>query len=178
LTENQRYNHELKQTMNWVATQPRIRFIGQAVEYAGTGLYDSLTEVPTHLKQEFPVAENFQVGYCTGLALQGLTPICTVPRWNFLLVAADQVVNHLDKLPLMSDGGYCPRVIIRVAVGSERPVDPQDQHKGNFSEAFRSMCRTIEVVELTTPESILPAYQAAMQRQGSSILVELPDYGR
>lgn len=178
MNENQRYNHELKQTMNWLATQPGVKFIGQAVRYAGTGLYDSLTEVPDGLKMEFPVAENFQVGYCTGLALHGLTPICIMPRWNFLLVATDQIVNHLDKLPLMSDGGYTPRVIIRVAVGSENPVDPQDQHRGNFAQAFRSMCRTIEVVELNTPESIRPAYEAALQRSGSTILVEFPDHGK
>jgi hypothetical protein len=65
-----------------------------------------------------------------------------------------------------------------VSVGSERPVDPQCQHKGNFSEAFRNMCQTIEVIELHEPEDILPAYAKALNRTDgvSTILVEFGDY--
>ena len=93
-------------------------------------------------------------------------------------MGTDQIINHLDKLSLMSEGICTPKAIIRVAVGSERPVDPQDQHKGNFSEAFRSMCKTIEVIELYEPEDILPAYTKALTREDgrSTILVEFGDY--
>jgi pyruvate/2-oxoglutarate/acetoin dehydrogenase E1 component len=111
--------------------------LGQAVCYAGTGCYESLTAVPNNKKMEFPVAENFQIGVSTGMAINGMIPVSVVPRWNFLLAATDQIVNHLDKMRLMSDGKCSPKVIIRVAVGSETPIDPQDQHRGNFSEAFR-----------------------------------------
>lgn len=174
------YNQELKKAMNWLAEQDKILFLGQAVEFAGTGMYDSLVEVPGDKKMEFPVVENFQIGFSTGMAINGFIPVSVIPRWNFLLCAADQVVNHLDKMKLMSDGACCPKVLIRVAVGSEQPVDPQDQHKGNFSDAFRSMCKTIEVVELKTIESIIPEYQRAFHRNDgiSTILVEFPDFGK
>ena len=131
-------------------------------------------------KIEFPVAENFQIGVSIGLAMNGFIPISIVPRWNFLLCATDQIINHLDKFPILSDGQNNPKVLIRVAVGSEIPVDPQDQHKGNFSEAFRLMCKTIDIIECKTPESILPAYQFAYNRADnkSTILVEFPDYGK
>lgn len=178
MTETQRYNAELVRAMEWLADQSGTSFIGQAVKYAGTGMFDSLKTIADSKKLEFPVAENFQVGYCTGLALTGLTPICIMPRWNFLICATDQIVNHLDKLVDMSDGGYNPRVIIRVAVGTEIPVNPQDQHRGNFAAAFRSMLKNIPVVELLTPEDIVPAYEAAYARTGSTILVEFPDYGK
>ena len=178
MTENQRYNAELVRAMEWLAAQPGTGFVGQAVKYAGTGMFDSLKTIPDNRKLEFPVAENFQVGFCTGLALTGLTPICIMPRWNFLICATDQIINHLDKLVDMSDGGYHPRVIIRVAVGTEIPVDPQDQHRGNFADAFRSMLKNTTVVELHNPEDIVPAYEAAYDRFGSTILVEFPDYGK
>lgn len=178
MTENQRYNAELVRAMNWLGEQTDVLFVGQAVKYAGTGMFDSLKEVPNRAKMEFPVAENFQTGFCTGLALQGLTPINIMPRWNFLLVAADQIVNHLDKLKLMSDGGYNPKVITRVAVGTVNPVDPQDQHKGDFSDAFESMLKTIQVIRLKTPEEIVPAYKYAYAAPFSTILVEYPDYGK
>lgn len=177
---NQLYNQRLRESMNWLAEQDLTYFLGQAVCYAGTGCYESLVDIPEHKKMEFPVAENFQIGVSTGLAIAGLIPVSIVPRWNFLLCATDQIVNHLDKMKSLSDGQCCPKVIIRVAVGSERPVDPQDQHKGNFSDAFRLMCKNIEIIECHTPESILPAYQRAYLRddQKSTIVVEFPDYGK
>jgi len=177
---NKEYNDELKKTMNWLAEQEAVMFLGQAISYAGTGCYESLTEVPANKKIEFPVAENFQIGVSTGLALNGIIPVSVVPRWNFLLCAADQIVNHLDKMKLMSDGACNPKVIIRVAVGSEIPVDPQDQHKGNFADAFRLMCKTIDIVELHNTTDIMPAYKHAYNRTDgkSTILVEFPDYGK
>ena len=177
---NKEYNDELKRTMNWLAEQDSTMFLGQAVCYAGTGCYESLTEVPANKKMEFPVAENFQIGVSTGLALNGIIPISVIPRWNFLLCAADQIINHLDKMSLMSDGACTPKVIIRVAVGSETPVDPQDQHKGNFASAFRMMCKTIDIVEMHYISDIMPSYKHAYNRTDgrSTILVEFPDYGK
>lgn len=174
------YNDELKNAMNWIASQDNTIILGQAVCYAGTGCYESLTEVPENKKMEFPVAENFQIGVSTGLAINGLIPVSVVPRWNFLLCATDQIINHLDKMSLMSNGKCKPKVIIRVAVGSKTPIDPQEQHKGNFSEAFRLMCKTIDIVELHNIEDIMPAYKKAYQRDDgiSSIIVEFPDFGK
>ena len=94
---NQLYNQRLKEAMNWLAAQPDTIFLGQAVRYGGTGCYESLTEVPDHKKIEFPIAENFQIGVSTGLAMQGFVPVSVIPRWNFLLCATDQIINHLDK---------------------------------------------------------------------------------
>ena len=175
-----KYNAELKIAMNWLADQDRVMILGQAVCYAGTGCYESLTSVPNNKKMEFPVAENFQIGVSTGMAINGMVPVSVVPRWNFLLAATDQIVNHLDKMRLMSDGKCSPKVISRVAVGSETPIDPQDQHRGNFSEACRLMCKTIDIVELNTIEDIMPAYQKAYNRTDgiSTILVEFPDFGK
>jgi pyruvate/2-oxoglutarate/acetoin dehydrogenase E1 component len=178
MTNTQQYNYALKTAMEWLAEQDRVMILGQAVCYAGTGCYESLTGVTANKKMEFPVAENFQIGVSTGMAINGLVPVSVVPRWNFLLCATDQIVNHLDKMEAMSSGECKPKVIIRVAVGSENPVDPQDQHKGNFSEAFRLMCKNIDIVELHTPEDILPAYQMAYASSRSTILVEFPDYGK
>ncbi len=177
---NQLYNQTLKEAMDWLAAQSDTVFIGQAVSYAGTGCYESLTNVPIEKKIEFPVAENFQIGVSIGMAMNGFVPISIVPRWNFLICAADQIVNHLDKMTLLSDQGYQPKVIIRVAVGSEKPVDPQDQHKGNFSDAFRLMCKTVDIIELARPELIIPSYKMAYERTDgrSTILVEFPDYGK
>jgi pyruvate/2-oxoglutarate/acetoin dehydrogenase E1 component len=100
------------------------------------------------------------------------------PRWNFLLLAVNQIVNHLDKIELMSEGGYRPKVIIRTGIGSERPLHPQQQHVGDFTDAFRLMCRNIDVVRLDEPEQIFPSYKHALERTDgkSTILVEWGDF--
>ncbi len=169
-----KYFDELKRSMEWLATRPEVVFLGQSVGYPGTAMSNTLGEIPAKKRIEFPVAEDFQMGVATGLALQGWLPVSLFPRWNFLLLGINQLVNHLDKLPLISD--YRPRVIIRTGVGSVRPLDPQWQHKGDFTEQVRSMLHTVRVVRLEEPEQILPAYQEAVAFEGSTILCEVSDY--
>ena len=174
------YFEELQKAMTLLSDNPKTIFLGQAVSYEGTGLYDSLKHIPEEKRIELPVAEYFQSGLANGMAIAGMIPISVFPRWNFLLIGVDQIVNHLDKFIEMSNGKLFPKVIIRVAVGSERPVDPQSQHKGNFSDAFRSMTKNIEVIELFEPEQILPAYEKALLREDgvNTIIVEFADFAK
>jgi pyruvate/2-oxoglutarate/acetoin dehydrogenase E1 component len=173
-----KYFEEIKKAMFLLAEHPKTFFIGQAVEFEGTGLFDSLKHLPANKKIELPVAEYLQCGLANGMAIEGLIPISTFPRWNFLLMGVDQIVNHLDKFNSMSDGKCTPRVIIRVAVGSEQPVDPQCQHKGNFSDAFRYMTKNTEIIELIESEDIVPSYIKALNRTDgkNTILVEFADF--
>ena len=173
-----KYIKEIIKAMSMLADNPKTFFIGQAVEYEGTGLYDSLKHLPKEKRLELPVAEYLQSGLANGMAIEGMIPISTYPRWNFLLMGTDQIINHLDKFKSMSNGKLTPKVIIRVAVGSEHPVDPQCQHKGNFSEAFRNMTNNTEIIELIEPEDIMPAYTKALNRKDgiNTILVEFADY--
>ena len=177
---NMKYFKELQKAMSLLSKNPHTLFIGQAVEYEGTGLYDSLSHIPIKKRLELPVAEYFQTGLANGMAINGIIPVSTYPRWNFLLMGVDQIVNHLDKFSTMSNGKLDTKVIIRVAVGSEHPVDPQCQHKGNFSNAFKSMLQSIELIELIEPEDIVPAYEKALNRTDgkSTILVEFADYAK
>jgi pyruvate/2-oxoglutarate/acetoin dehydrogenase E1 component len=173
-----KYFDELLRAMDFLGSQNDTVFMGQSVEVAGTAMRNTLVNIESAKLLELPVEEDFQLGLSIGMALNGFIPISIFPRWNFLLLATNQIVNHLDKMESMSDGRCRPKVIIRVAQGSENPVDPQDQHKGNFSDAFRLMCKNIDIVELHQPEDILPAYQKAYASERSTILVEFPDYGK
>ena len=134
--------------MDFLAKDPDIIFLGQAVECAGTAMSNTLKDVPARMKLELPVDEEMQMGMTNGLALQGKLPVSIFPRWNFLVLAANQLVNHLDKFPLMSNGRYQPKTIIRTGIGSERPLHPQHQHVGDFTEAFRIMCPNIDIILL------------------------------
>lgn len=164
--------------MDFLARDERTLFLGQAVACPGTGMTNTLKNVSREKLLEMPVAEELQMGISIGLALTGLVPVTIYPRWNFLLLAVNQLVGHLDKLSDMSAGGYQPKVIIRTGIGSERPLHPQHQHVGDYTEAFRLMCKNIEVIRIAEPEETFPAYQHALERADgrSTLLVEYSDY--
>jgi pyruvate/2-oxoglutarate/acetoin dehydrogenase E1 component len=166
------YFDELRAAMSLLAYRHDTVFMGQGVGVPGTTMSATLKDVPQSKRLEMPVAENMQMGMAIGMALEGYLPVCIFPRWNFLLLAADQLVNHLDRLPLYSDGGYKPKVIIRTAVPSTKPFNPGPQHDDDFTFAFSKMLRTVHVEELKHPAAILPAYAAAMQSDRSTLLVE------
>ena len=153
-------------------------FIGQAVEYPGTAMFNTIKDVDTKKRLELPVSEEMQMGISIGLSLNGKVPISIYPRWNFLLLAINQLVNHLDKLKSMSNGEVKPKVIIRTSIGSIRPLHPQEQHTGDFTDVFTKMLTNIEIIRLDEPNEIFKAYKKAYLRQDgkSTILVEYGDY--
>jgi len=145
-------------------------FVGQTVRDAGTAMNSTFRDVPIEQRIEFPVAENAQMGFCTGIALTGQPVLCAYPRINFFLEALPQLIQHLDKIPLFSD--YKPRVIIRTSIATANPLDPGPQHIGNYTDAIEAMLSTVKVIRLTSHEMIAPEYRAAMEREGSTLLVE------
>lgn len=173
-----KYFDELKKSMEWIASKPDTYFIGQAVECPGTAMFNTLKNIKNEKKLELPVFEDTQLGISIGMSLLGKRVISIFPRWNFLICATNQLVNHLDKLPTITDGKVQPNIIIRTSVGSEKPLFPGHQHIGNMSSAFREMLTTVEIIELYEPNDIFPAYKKAYERDDgkSSILVEFGDF--
>ena len=173
-----KYSEELTKAMDFLAKDQRTIFLGQAVEYPGTAMTGTLKNVPKDKLYEIPVAEEMQLGITNGLALNNFIPVSIFPRWNFLLLATNQLVNHLDKFEIMSQGQLKTKVIIRTSIGSQRPLHPQHQHVGDFSEAFRKALTTVEIITLKQGKDILPSYEKALKRDDgkSTILVEYGDY--
>jgi pyruvate/2-oxoglutarate/acetoin dehydrogenase E1 component len=172
------YFGELKKSMDYLGRDDRVIVVGQAVEVPGTAMSTTLIDIPKGKLVELPVTEELQMGISIGLGLEGWVPLTVYPRWNFLLLAMNQLVNHLDKMQEISNGGYQTRVIVRTSIGSERPLHPQCQHVGDFTDGFRLICRNLDIVRLEEPGDIFPAYQHALNRDDgkSTILVEYGDY--
>ncbi len=173
-----KYFDELKKSMEWLGSKENIIFIGQAVEVPGTAMFNTLKDIEKTKRVELPVFEDTQLGMSIGMSLTGKKVISIFPRWNFLLCATNQLVSHLDKLPIISEGKVTPNILIRTAVGSQRPLFPGYQHIGNMSSAFREMLSNVEIIELFEPEDIFPAYKKAFERNDgkSTILVEFQDF--
>ena len=167
------YSSELASAMRMLADDPRVVFVGQGVRYNSHRMFGSLEGIPMERRIEMPVAEDFQMGFCTGLALEGMVPVALYPRWDFLLLAANQLVNHLDKLYRF---GWHPKVIIRVAVGATAPMNPGPQHTQDHTRAFRKMLQSVKAHRLTAAESVFPAYRHALNSRHSSIMVEYMEH--
>jgi pyruvate/2-oxoglutarate/acetoin dehydrogenase E1 component len=170
------YSQELTNAMAILAEHPKTLFVGQAVRFDGQAAYATFKDVPMDKRIEMPVCEDFQMGFCTGLAMQGFIPVSFYPRFDFLIMALNHLVNHLDKIPLM--GGFRPKVIIRTAVGRSTPLNPGPQHTQNHTTALNLMLRTVRVFELFDTAHILPAYRYALAAKHSTLLVEhMESYG-
>lgn len=156
------YFVELTEAMAMLARHPKTLFVGQNMRYDGQRMCASFAGVPMEKRIEFPVAEDLQMGFCTGLALEGFIPVCVFPRIDFMLLAANQLVNHLDKME-----GFKPKVIIRTAIGSKKPLNPGPQHTQNHTSAFALMLKNIPV-EYFEPG----VYERALERPGSTLVVE------
>ena len=171
-----RYFSELKRSMEFIAKNKKTFFIGQAVEEQGSGMRNTLKGEIKKKLLELPVAEEMQMGITIGMLMNNYIPVSIFPRWNFLLLALNQLVNHLDKLPEMTNNYYSSKAIIRTSIGAQRPLHPQSQHISDFTRSVKMMTKTITVVKLNEPKQIFNEYKKALNRKNSTILVEYGDY--
>lgn len=162
--------HVLNKAMLMLAEDERVVFVGQSVEYPGAAIHASLDGIPQNRRIEMPVVEDFQLGFCIGLSLTGKIPVCIYPRFDFLLLATNQLVNHLDRICEMSD--FRPKVIVRTAVGKKTPLDAGPQHTTDYTQAFCSMLRNVRVRKVWDEESGIEAYRKALQEDCSTLVVE------
>lgn len=174
-----KYKDELVRSMEYLAQNENVVFIGQSVSYSGNSIFGTLSTISDSMKIETPVFEDMQMGMSMGMALDGLIPVTCYPRFDFLICACNQMINHLDKIGYMSKGQMKPKVIIRTAVGAKKPLDGGVQHTQDYINVFKDMCRdSIEVIVLNEPEDIFPAFEKALNRTDgkSTLIVEYGDY--
>ena len=168
------YATEVESAMRWLANRPtQVVFVGQQTGIPGAATHAALANLPPEKRLEFPVAEELQMGFCIGLALEGYVPVCVYPRWNFILRAMDQLVNHLDALPLYSD--FIPKVIVRTVAPKLYPLEPGPQHNRNFTGPVGDMLQTVEIRRAFSVEHVMACYKDAWESKYSSIVVESGD---
>ena len=166
------FAREVNHAMRWLAEDPRTVFVGQSVRYDGAAIYTSFDGVLMQKRLEMPVIEDFQLGFCIGLSLSGKIPICVYPRLDFMLLAMNQLVNHLDRFCEMGD--FRPKVIVRTRIGAKTPLDAGPQHTGDYTQALSLMLRNVRVLKLTEPAEVMPAYLRALHAPESTLLIEAP----
>lgn len=164
--------------MKMLSKKKQTIFIGQSVKFSGNAIFNTLLDIPANKKIELPVFEEVQMGMSLGLAMNGFIPISIYPRFDFLLLACNQLINHLDKIKIMSENQYQPKVIIRTSLGSKRPLDGGVQHTQNYTNVFKKALNEIEVIYLTDPNKIYKTYLKCIKPEikKSFLIIENGDF--
>lgn len=169
------YKEEVNKAMKMLGKDKRTLFIGQTVGYKGSPVYETLDGVAEEKRVELPIMEEVQMGMSTGLSLEGYIPVSIYPRFDFLILATNQLINHLDKTKALSHGQFNPKVIIRTIVGNKEPIDPGPQHYQDHTEVYKLMLTNVDVLRLKYAKDIIPTYKRAVKSDKSSLIIELAD---
>jgi pyruvate/2-oxoglutarate/acetoin dehydrogenase E1 component len=167
------YKDELTKAMTFLAEKDNTVFIGQQIVYAGNPMSTTLTNVPKEAMIELPVMEETQMGMSLGMAMVGKTVVSFYPRWDFIISASNQLINHIDKYQLMT--GKTANILIRLGKGASTPLDPGVQHRNNYLKEFKTMCPNITFHEFLNPSNIYNTYVDAYQQGGVHVLLEYPE---
>lgn len=143
LAQANTYRSSLKREMTWLGKQKGVVFLGQGIT-KGDRIYGTMSGVPKSRCIEQPIAENLTMGIAIGMAMIGYRPIVIFQRMDFMLIAADQIINHLALIPKMSHTQYRLPVMIRACIGSQDTTfDVGPQHKHNFKHIFSPYIATV-----------------------------------
>lgn len=168
-----KYRDKLSEIMATAANDENTIFIGQQIIYRGNPMSTTLDGVPKEKMIEVPVMEETQMGMSLGLSMMGHRVITFYPRWDFLISATNQLINHIDKYELMTDD--TPHIIVRVGKGSDKPLDPGHQHKSNYINEFKSMSKKIQYFDCKTVKELELAYDEALKYKGVYVICEYPE---
>lgn len=164
------YKECITEAMLKLAQDERVLFIGQGL-LDKEPFYGTLTGVPRSKMLEMPCAESLTTGVATGLALTGWIPVLLFQRMDFMLLAADQIINHLAIMPKMSGGQFKLPMIIRCCVGSQdEKFQVGIQHNKNFKILFMDYLTVFDMTSYLSSAFELP--------KESTMVVEYKDmYG-
>lgn len=151
-----KYKQSIAKGMEYLGSLKSTVFIGEGLINAGR-IYGTLDNVPTKKCVEMPIAENLIAGAAVGMALEGLLPIVVFQRMDFMLIAADAIINHMSLLPHMSGGQISLPIILRTIIGSSDPAfDVGPQHNHDFTHIFQPYIRTISLGRSMMGHKIYP----------------------
>ena len=137
-----------------LASDPRVFLIGQGLWspwYAGSSLQDLDRQFGKDRIIDSPVSENAVTGAAIGAAIAGMRPIVFHPRMDFMLLAADPIINQAANWSYIFAGQVSVPVVIRAVVN--RGGEQGAQH----SQALQGLFMQIPGLKVVMPAS---AYDA------------------
>lgn len=166
------YKNAITQAMTEIGNINSV-FIGYNVTNGNA--MGNLVNVSDDKKIETPVAENLMAGLAIGMSFEGYKPVVYYERHDFMLVAADAIVNHINYIERISHGEYkCP-VILRTVVADGGPFYSGPTHSQDFTEGFRKMV-SFPIYMPTNGKEVLNSYRKALFSNRPAMIVEKKSY--
>jgi pyruvate dehydrogenase E1 component alpha subunit len=166
--ENLSYKDAVTNSMTDLGQRGAI-FIGYNV--ARGDAMGTLKNVPNEQKIETPVAENLMAGMAIGLSFLGFLPVIYFERHDFMLVAADAIGNHIDKIERISHGEFKVPLIIRAVTADGGPFYSGPTHQQDFTKVFRELV-SFPVIDPQNGLEVLKAYNSFEYLNGPLMVIE------
>lgn len=155
-----------------MAADPAVLLMGEDIgAYGGAfGVTRGLLEKygPDRVR-ETPISENGFVGVAVGAAMTGLRPVVEIMFMDFILLAADQMVNHAAKLHYIYDGKVNVPLVVRAPAGAGCGYGAS--HSQNL-EAFFMSAPGLKIVCPATPADAKGLLAAAIADPNPVLFVE------
>ena len=102
-----------------------------------------------------PISEGAIVGVASGMAMRGMRPVVEIMFGDFLMLAADQLVNHASKFRWMYDDQVRVPIVVRTPMGGRRGYGAT--HSQTLEKVFLGVpgLRTVAVNTLVDPGLLL-----------------------
>ena len=165
---NLSYKEAMNLAMKELGNEGAI-FIGYNV--AKGDAMGTLKEVSAEQKLETPVAENLMSGLAIGMSFEEFLPVIYFERHDFMMVAMDAIVNHVDKIERISHGEFKVPVIIRAVTADGGPFYSGITHSQDFTEVLKAAV-TFPVSDPKNGKEILEAFRNARDSKRPAIIVE------
>ena len=169
------YLSKIRMAMKKISDVKNTIFLGQSVKYSGNSIYESLKDVPLKKKIELPVFEDVQMGMTVGLAMHGFIPITCFPRYDFLVLALNQLVNHADKIDHLTNNQFKSKIIIRTLVGAKHPLDAGPQHTQDHTEALKKLLINTKITKINKNSNVLKEYLLPFKNNKYKIFLFVED---
>ena len=133
-----------------MARDESVLLLGEDVAFIGgnfktsVGLYEKYGDMRV---KDTPISEQGFVGMGVGMALTGLRPVVELMFSDFLLVAADQVINQMSKIRYMSGGQVVVPMVIRSPIGAGRSSAAQ------HSQSMQAMVSQFPGMKVAVPST-------------------------
>ncbi|MCI8647857.1 MAG: alpha-ketoacid dehydrogenase subunit beta [Firmicutes bacterium] len=136
-------DEEMERDDNIVMLGEDIGFIGGNFKCT-VGLLEKYGDLRV---KDTPISEQGFVGMGVGMALTGLRPVIELMFSDFLLVAADQVINQMAKIRYMSGGQANVPMTIRCPIGAGRSSAAQ------HSQSMQAMVAQFPGTKIVVPST-------------------------
>jgi pyruvate/2-oxoglutarate/acetoin dehydrogenase E1 component len=117
-----------------------------------------------------PISEAGFVGLAAGLAIGGFRPVVEIMFGDFILVAADQIINHISKYRWMYNDQVSVPMVIRAPMGGRRGYGPT--HSQSLERYFLGTpgLNVIALSHVNDPYSVLK--RAILECKDPTLVIE------